>query len=88
LGTKITIEIFSSSFCSRCQKSKNDIKEIIASVEQKEIEYKEIDVVEQLDYSVSMGVLTTPSIAINGKLLFTSTPSRSELEKQINRLLD
>lgn len=87
MSTKIVLELFSSSFCNRCCKSKRDIKEIIASIGEKNIEYQEIDVVERLDYSVSMGVLTTPSIAINGKLAFASMPSKAELEKKLNRLL-
>tara|TARA_R110002167_G_scaffold207882_4_gene411951 strand:+ start:1849 stop:2028 length:180 start_codon:yes stop_codon:yes gene_type:complete len=52
------------------------------------IQYREIDVLEQLDYAVSLGVLSTPSIAINGELVFSSMPSLKRFEEELNKRLD
>ncbi|MCF6301021.1 MAG: thioredoxin family protein [Proteobacteria bacterium] len=47
------------------------------------IVYQEVNVLEQIDYVVSLGVLNTPAIAINGKLVFRSMPSPSLILKEI-----
>jgi len=49
------------------------------------IVYREIDVLEELDYAVSLGVLTTPSIAIDGELVFTAIPSEKKLRVAIEK---
>jgi protein-disulfide isomerase len=36
-------------------------------------------VLDQLDYAVELGVLTLPSIVIDGKLVFTSMPTATQL---------
>jgi len=84
LSSKIILEVFSSAFCNRCIKAKREIKALVDAADDKKIEYREVDVVDQLDYSVSLGVLNTPSIAINGKLVFTSMPTLEELRKVLN----
>ena len=37
-----------------------------------------------MDYAVSLGVQSTPAIAINGKLEFTSLPSAKKLRQALN----
>jgi protein-disulfide isomerase len=44
---------------------------------------RKINVVDELDYAVKLGVRATPSIAINGALVFTAMPSEFELRKTI-----
>lgn len=83
MSDKIILEFFTSSFCHRCLNAKQEIKNIVAATTGNKIEYREVDVVEELDYSVSLGVLKTPSIAINGELVFTSMPNANELKKAL-----
>jgi len=80
----ILIEIFSSNFCKRCETAKQEIKKLVNSVENNTIRYREVDVVEELDSAVSLGILNTPSIVINGQLIFTSTPTQEALKKAID----
>lgn len=51
------------------------------------VTWRPVEVLEELDYAVALGVISTPSLAINGELVFTGLPStktlRFALEEQL-----
>ena len=51
------------------------------------IEWREVSVLDDMDYAVKLGVLSTPAIAVNGKLLFTALPSEKKLCKVLEQQL-
>ncbi len=81
------IELFSSPGCSRCSKAKQALRELSKEIGDERIIWREVDVLDDLDYAVSLGVLATPSIVIDGVLTFTGLPSlrklRAELEQRL-----
>lgn len=83
----INVEVFSSPGCGKCGHAKVVLKKITEEIGNGQIEWREVNILDEMDYAVDIGVLSTPSIAINGKLVFTSLPSasklRNELEKQL-----
>jgi thioredoxin len=86
----ITIEIFSAPHCSRCDRALQLTQQVLRGLNNQHlvdttntINVRKLDVVQVLDYAVSLGVLATPSIAINGVLIFTATPSAAALRKAI-----
>lgn len=83
----IKIEIFSSPGCSKCKHAKDVLRNIADEMGADKIEWQEINILDDIDYAVSLGILTTPSIAIDGELIFSSLPSakklRTELEKRL-----
>ncbi len=85
----LKIEIFSSPGCGKCGHAKATLKKIADEMGADRIQWREVNVLEELDYAVSLGVLSTPAIAINGELQFTSLPSartlRRELETQLGQ---
>ncbi len=85
---KPTIELISTFTCKRCHKAQQQIKKVLSKLDSNTIEYKEINVLNQLDYVVSLGVLSTPAIAINGKLRFHTIPSEKEMMKAFQKLID
>ncbi len=40
-----------------------------------------------MDYAVKLGVLSTPAIAVDGELLFSSLPSEKKLRQTLERML-
>ena len=88
MTTTLTIELISASVCNRCTSAKSRLVALILKMDDNRIQYREIDVLEQLDYAVSLGVLSTPSIAINGELVFSSMPSLKRFEEELNKRLD
>ena len=83
----INVEVFSSPGCGKCGHAKDVLKKIADEMGEGQIEWREVNILNEMDYAVEIGVLSTPSIAINGDLIFTSLPSakklRAELEKQL-----
>lgn len=82
------IEIFSSPGCSKCDYAKNILRKLADETGGEKVQWREVNVLDELDYAVSLGVLTTPAIVINGVLIFSSLPSekklRAELESRLN----
>jgi len=83
----IQVEVFASPGCGKCGHAKDVLKKISEEIGGNQIEWREVNILDEMDYAVEIGVLSTPSIAINGELVFTSLPSanklRAELEKQL-----
>ncbi len=79
----ILIEIFSAPNCPRCASAAVLLHSIVQ--EHGDLcQWRRVDVVEEIEYAVELGVLATPSIAIDGKLVFTSIPTENALRMAID----
>lgn len=74
----VKVEVFSSPGCGKCGHAK-DILRRIAQDLGGGIEWREVNVLEEIDYAVALGVLCTPAIAIDGELVFSGLPSNAKL---------
>ncbi len=88
MPTNIKIELFSASNCSRCVNAKKQLQNMINEIANCKVDYYELNVIDKLDYAVSLGVLITPAIAINGELIFSAMPTLKQLQKELNKYLD
>ncbi len=83
----IQVEVFSSPGCSKCSHGKEVLRQLVEEIGSDRIQWREVNILQELDHAVELGVLSTPSIAINGQLVFTSLPSarklRAELEDRL-----
>ena len=79
----IRIEFFTSAGCKRCAKSKLLLAELISDLGKKQIQYREVDLVSEVDYAVDLGVVNTSAIAIDGELIFAAMPSIRKLRKTL-----
>lgn len=72
------VELFYSPGCSQCAAVREDLK---ATAERTVagIEWRELNVLEDLDYAVELGVLSLPAIAVDGQLVFSSLPTPHQL---------
>ncbi|MEO1889880.1 MAG: thioredoxin family protein [Cycloclasticus sp.] len=73
----VIIELFTSPNCSNCAETITDLQEITNALNG--VQWREVNIIEELDYAVELGVLSSPSIAINGQLVFTGVPSAKTL---------
>jgi len=73
---KVLVEVFASPHCGRCGQTKQFVKDIVEELNLERLQWREVNVIEEIDYAVKVGVLSTPSIAINGELTFTGLPSK------------
>ncbi len=76
------IEIFYTPGCAKCAYSKESLK---ATAEQllPDVVWRELNVIDELDYAVEVGVLTLPAMAINGELVFSSLPTARQLRREL-----
>ena len=85
----IQVEVFSSPGCGKCGHAKEELRLIAEELGEDKIKWRTVNILEEIDHAVSLGVLSTPAIAINGELIFNSLPSkkklRSTLESKINQ---
>ena len=85
----IKVEVFSSPGCGKCGHAKEVLRKLANELGGELINWREVNILEELDYAVALGVLSTPSIAINDELVFSSLPSakklRDELMSRLNK---
>jgi thioredoxin 1 len=78
----VKLELFYSPGCARCAEARDGLKAAALSVVQ-DLDWKELNVLNELDYAVELGVLSLPAVAIDGELVFTSLPSQRQLCKAL-----
>lgn len=76
------IEMFHAPGCSKCTAARAELK-AAAQQAANELEWLELNVTDNLDHAVALGVLTLPAIAIDGELVFTSLPTAAELREAV-----
>jgi len=84
----IKVELFSTPGCSHCQRAQEDLKEVARAFGEADVAWRDINVLDELDYAVDLGVLTPPSIAIDGELVFARLPSAAQLRQELARRLE
>jgi len=79
----ILVEIFSSPGCGKCEHAKNVLRKLTEELGDDSIQWREVNILQELDYAVELGVLSAPSIAINKKLIFCSLPSLKKFRSEL-----
>jgi len=83
----IKVELFASPGCNRCAQAKNALQQIVEDVGDDRLQWRTVEVLDEIDYAVAIGVLSTPAIAIDGQLVFTSLPSAKKLRRALEERL-
>jgi thioredoxin 1 len=76
------IDLFYAEGCSKCSSARTELR---AKAEEliPDVIWHEINVLDEIDYAVEVGVLNLPAIAIDRKLVFSSLPSLEKFEKAL-----
>lgn len=75
------VKFFYAGGCSKCAAVRDALCEAAQSAFQ--VEWKEVDIAKDPHRAVQLGVLSTPALAIDGELLFSTAPTASELQEAI-----
>lgn len=78
------IELFYAPGCEKCDANWEALKSA-AQEAAPGLEWHDLNVMENMDYAVELGVLTLPAMAIDGTLEFPSLPNAKQLVKAIAR---
>lgn len=83
----IKVEIFFTPGCSHCDRTRDNLKAVAQAYGQQQVTWRDVNVLDELDYAVQLGVLTPPSMAIDGELVFATLPSAARFREELARLL-
>lgn len=78
------VEMFFTQGCTECAAAREGLKDI-AEKTVSGIQWRDVSVLDELDYAVELGVLTLPSIVIDGELAFSSLPTPRQLRDALIR---
>ena len=84
----IKVEAFSSPGCAKCAKARDTLRAIIDELGQDRVSWRDVNILEELDYAVELGVFSPPAIAIDGELVFPALPSPRRLRAELVRRLE
>ena len=76
------IEMFYTPGCSACE-TQHDELHAAARAAITDLEWYDVNVLDNIDHAVDLGVLTLPSIVIDGKLAFTSMPTLAQFRRTL-----
>ena len=78
------IEIFAAKGCQKCEASQAELREIALDMVPV-VEWRLVNVLDELDYAVGLGILSLPSVAIDGEVVFTSLPTEKQLRAVLKK---
>ena len=76
------VKLFYSPGCCACADLQTELR-TAAQEAIKDVEWREINVLDRIDHAVELGVMTLPSIVIDGEVVFTSMPTAVQLRKAL-----
>lgn len=78
------VELFYTPGCEKCADDKDALRATALELVP-DLVWREVNVLEEIDYAVEVGVLTLPSIAIDGEVAFSSLPTCRQLRRELIR---
>jgi thiol-disulfide isomerase/thioredoxin len=84
----IEIQILTAPDCTTCDQAKTVVQKIVAqgAREFPGLSYRTIDVAESPEIGTRYGILSTPAIIINDKLVFRGVPKEKALRKKLDSI--
>jgi hypothetical protein len=76
------VEMFYSPGCSACVALHDELR-AAARAAVTDLEWYDVNVLDNVERAVDRGVLTLPSIVIDGEVAFTSMPTVTQLRKAL-----
>lgn len=84
----IRIDVFYTPGCTRCAREKETLKAIVDEIGGGRVTWRDVNVLEEIDYAVELGVLSPPAIAIDGTLVFPALPSAGRFARELSKRLE
>ena len=75
------MELFYTPGCEKCADNKDELRTVATELVP-DLVWRELNVLDELDYAVEVGVITLPSIAIDGEVLFSTLPTSQQLRRE------
>ena len=82
------VEVFTSPGCGSCGCAKDQLRDLVTEMDDGRLRWREVNILDDIDHAVDLGVLAAPSIAIDGELVFTRLPSVRRLRDALVQRLE
>lgn len=76
------VELFYTDGCASCTAFKGELETAVLGVIP-DVVWRDVDPLKEMDYAVELGVASLPSLAIDGKVVFTTLPTAEQLRKAV-----
>lgn len=83
----IKIEVFSVPGCSKCAEAKEALQSVVAELGEDKVAWRNVDILQEMDHAMELGLMSSGGIAIDGKLVFPKLPSAAKLREELIRRL-
>ena len=83
----VKVEVFSSPGCAKCGQAKAVLRAVAEELGQDKLTWRDVNILDEMDYAVDLGVMSTPALAIDGELVFSSLPSAGKLRAELDTRL-
>jgi thioredoxin 1 len=87
MTSPVLVEVLTASGCSHCLNAQARVQSVVDEFQDGQVRYRAVNVVEEIDYAVQLGVLSTPAVAIDGTLVFAALPAPKKLRAAIEARL-
>ena len=84
---KILVEVFSAPGCAKCAQTRQELRSVAEQLDKERLVWRDVNVLDEMDYAVELGVLSPPSLAIDGQLVFPALPTPERLRAELVRRL-
>ena len=76
------VEVLHAGGCARCQRELPALRAAAQAIDS-DLDWRELDILQAIDYAVELGVLKPPAVAIDGELAFSALPSADALASAV-----
>lgn len=83
----IRVEVFFTPGCPKCARAREELRGVLQALSDQGVAWRDVDLLEELDYAVELGVLGPSAIAVEGELIFPALPKPEALRKELERRL-
>lgn len=85
---RMKVEVFTTPGCRKCAQSREALQAVVELFGHDKVTWREVHVIDDIEYAVELGVVAPPSIAIDGELVFPSLPTATKLKNELTRRLE
>ena len=82
-GPEHLLELLTATGCPRCAGARQTIRRVLPDYPT--LMYREVDVTDDPEGFMCLGVLSTPAIRLDGEVVFTGAPTQVGLRQELER---
>jgi thioredoxin len=83
----ILVEAFSTPACPKCTQARDGLKQVAQAFGEGRVAWRDVNLLDEIDYAVELGIVSPPSIAIDHELVFPALPTPERLHDELSRRL-